>query len=161
LIGRVNQQLLRRSVQLIRGARHGGMILMVDATEASSLNRPGELRGMRLKYRFDPEEPTRRYNALLLEILRTLAAGSSKASVDWSDFAGDPSPELERLEQAVFELSRLIANLTAIDGALILDKRFGLLGFGAEVSAELPPPSQIWRALDAEAEQLVADDIEN
>jgi hypothetical protein len=71
------------------------------------------------------------------------------------------SPDLERLEQAVFELSRLLANLTAIDGAVVVDKRLGLLGFGAEVSAELPSPSRVFRALDAEGRERQLDDIEN
>jgi hypothetical protein len=61
----------------------------------------------------------------------------------------------------VFELSRVLANLTAIDGALVLDKRFGVLGFGAEVSAELPTPERVWRALDAEGRQRQAEDVEN
>ena len=37
-------------------------------------------------------------------------------------------------------MSRVIAGLAAIDGAVVLDKRFALLGFGAEVSGELPRP---------------------
>jgi DNA integrity scanning protein DisA with diadenylate cyclase activity len=55
----------------------------------------------------------------------------------------------------------LIANLTAIDGAVVLDKRFGLLGYGAEVSAELPAPARVWRALDTEGREREPDDIEN
>ena len=77
------------------------------------------------------------------------------------DFALDQSPALEKLEQAVFELSRLIANLAAIDGAVILDKRLGLLGFGAEVSPELASPARVWRALDTEGKERELDDIEN
>jgi hypothetical protein len=68
---------------------------------------------------------------------------------------------LEKLEQAVFELSRLVANLTAIDGAVVIDKRLGLLGFGAEVSAELPAPSMVWRARDTEGRDREQDDVEN
>ena len=79
----------------------------------------------------------------------------------WSDFAADTSAPLEALERAVFELSRVIANLTAIDGALVLDKRLGLLAFGAEVSGELASPPRVWRALDAEREAREPDDIEN
>ena len=73
----------------------------------------------------------------------------------------DSSPDLERLEHAVFELSRLIANLTAIDGAVVVDKRLGLLGFGAEVSAELPSPSRVWRALDTEGRERQPENVEN
>ena len=79
----------------------------------------------------------------------------------WSDFALDASPGLERLEQSVFELSRLIANLAAIDGAVVVDKRFALVGFGAEVSSELSSPPRVWRALDTEGDEREIDDIEN
>jgi hypothetical protein len=158
LVGRVGQQMIRRAIQLVRGARHGGMILVVDAAPEAA---PNSVDGLRLKYRFGQDEPSHRYRTLLLEILEGVAATTSKASVGWSDFALDASPGLERLEQSVFELSRLIANLTAIDGAVVLDKRLGLLGFGAEVSAELPAPSRVFRALDTEGNELEPDDIEN
>ena len=155
LVGRVGQQMLRRAIQLVRGARRGGMILMTDPSA------PHGLDGLRLKYRFQRDEPSHRYRTLLLQILEGVAASTSKASVGWSDFATDRSPSLERLERAVFELSRLIANLTDVDGAVILDKQLGLLGFGAEVSAELPTPARVWRARDTEGRQREPYDVES
>jgi sensor domain DACNV-containing protein len=158
LVGRVGQHMLRRAIQLVRGARHGGMILVADAGPDAPSN---SLDGLRLKYRLGQDEPSHRYRTLLFQILEAVAAATSKASVGWSDFASDASASLEQLEQAVFEWSRVIANLTAIDGAVVLDKRFGLLGFGAEVSAELPAPPRVWRALDTEGRERKCDDIEN
>jgi Probable sensor domain DACNV len=157
LVARVGQHMLRRSIQLVRGARHGGMILIVDVAPGAESTR---LDGLRLKYRFDRDEPAHRYRTLLLQILERVAAATSRATVGWSDFALDLSPELERLEHSVFELSRLVANLAAVDGAVVLDKRLGLVGFGAEVSAELPAPSRVWRALDTEGREREADDVE-
>ena len=61
----------------------------------------------------------------------------------------------------MFELSRIIANLTSIDGAVVLDKRLGLVGFGAEVSAELPAPTKVYRSTDTEGKTRELDDIEN
>ncbi len=84
------------------------------------------------------------------KILDAVASATPEASVGRADFASSASANLEELEQAVFEWSRVIANLAAGDGAVVLDKRFGLVGFGAEVSAELPSPSRVWRALDTE-----------
>jgi hypothetical protein len=156
LVARVSQHMIRRSIQLIRGARHGGMLLVVDASEVAT-----RVDGLRLKYRFHQDEPSHRYPTLLLQILERVAAATTKPTVEWTDFAADLSPELGRLESAVFEMSRAIANLTAIDGAVVLDKRFGLIGFGAEVSSELPAPSRVWRALDAEGREREPDDIEN
>ena len=155
LAGRVGQHMLRRAMQLVRGAGHGGMILVVDAAE------PGGLDGLRLKYRFGQDEPSHRYRTLLFRILDGVAAATTKPSVGWSDFVSDASKNLERLEQAVFEWSRVIANLAAVDGAVVLDKRLGLLGFGAEVSAELPSPTCVWRASDTEGHQRDPYDTEN
>ena len=90
-----------------------------------------------------------------------MAATTTKPSVGWADFASTEDPHFAALEQEVFELSRVIANLTAIDGALVLDKRFGVLGFGVEVSAELAMPGRVWRALDAEGREFRAEAIEN
>jgi hypothetical protein len=162
LIGRIGQHMLRRAIQLVRGAGNGGMILFVDDEGAADGGGAARgLDGLRLKYRFNQDEPSRRYRTLLFQILERVAAATSKSSVGWSDFALDASPGLERLEQSVFELSRLIANLAAIDGAVVVDKRFALVGFGAEVSSELSSPPRVWRALDTEGDERESDDIEN
>jgi hypothetical protein len=158
LIGKVAQQMLRRAIQLVRGAHHGGLILIVD-TSNGMVTKP--LRGLRLKYSLAQDEPAHRYRTLLFQILEAVAATTTKASVGWSDFASNQSARFEELEQAVFEQSRVLANLTAIDGALVLDKRFSVLGFGAEVSAELPTPERVWRALDTEGQSLQGEDLEN
>lgn len=158
LVGIVGQHMLRRAIQLIRNARHGGMLLLADAQLAEA---PPEVAGLRLKYRLADAEPRCRYRTLLFQILDRLAARSSKQSVGWSDFVLDQSLELEQLERAVFELSRVVSGMAAIDGAVVLDKRLTLVGFGAEVSSDLPSPHQVWRALDLEATERVAEPIEN
>ncbi len=156
LVGKIGQHMLRRCIQLIRGAQHGGMLLIRD--DATSAGGPKD--GLRLKYTFEQDDATRRFRTLLFGILEALANSTTKESVGWADFVGSSSPDLERLEQAVFEWSRALGNLAAIDGAVVLDKRFALLGFGAEVSAELPSPSEIWRALDADATRREPADIQ-
>jgi hypothetical protein len=162
LVGRIGQHMLRRAIQLVRGGGNGGMLLFVDDETAASVGGAATgLAGLRLKFRFNQDEPSRRYRTLLFRILERVAAATSKSSVGWSDFALDASPGLERLEQSVFELSRLIANLAAIDGAVVVDKRFALVGFGAEVSSELSSPARVWRALDTEGDEREIDDIEN
>ncbi len=158
LIGKVAQQMLRRAIQLVRGARHGGLLLIVD-TRDNGAGSP--LHGLRLKYALEQDEPSHRYRTLLFRILDAVANTTDKDSVGWTDFASNHNTLFEELEQAVFEQSRVLSNLTAIDGALVLDKRFGVLGFGAEVSAELPTPDRVWRALDTEGERRQPEDIEN
>jgi hypothetical protein len=157
LVGRVGQHMLRRAIQLVRGSRHGGMLLVAEVPPGSVADVPN----VGLKYRFDGSEPTRRYRTLLFQILDRLAAGTTNATVDWSDFARDTTPDLEKLEQAIFEMSRVIASLAAIDGAVVLDKRFGILGFGAEVSGVEAAPMRVWRATDLEGKQREAASVED
>jgi DNA integrity scanning protein DisA with diadenylate cyclase activity len=94
-------------------------------------------------------------------MLDRLAAPSTSESVDWADFERDTSLDLEKLENAIFEMSRVVAGLAAIDGAVVLDKSFALLGFGAEVSSEIPPPPRVWRALDPEGERREVNAVED
>jgi hypothetical protein len=150
LVARVGQHMLRRAIQLVRGSRHGGMILVADM---DALGATGIVDNVALKYRFDTSEPPRRYRTLLFQILDRLAADTTNAFVDWSDFAQATNPDLEKLEQSIFEMSRVVASLAAIDGAVVVDKRFALLGFGAEVSGELPAPPRVSRALDLEGRE--------
>jgi hypothetical protein len=157
LVGRVGQHMLRRAIQLVRNSRHGGMLLFIDTPTDPGL--PVENLG--LKYRFDASEPPRRFRTVLFQILDRLAAGTTNASMDWSDYERATNPELEKLEQAVFEMSRVISSLAAIDGAVVLDKRFAILGFGAEVSGELPAPLRVWRATDVEGREREPAAIED
>src|SRR5262249_8792646 len=90
LVARVGQQMVRRTIQLVLGARHGGLILMVETAPGAPLK---ALPGLSLKYRFDESEPARRYRSLLFQLLDRLAAGTTNASVDWDDFVGDTNPE--------------------------------------------------------------------
>lgn len=158
LVGRIGQDLLRRAVQLVLGTRHGGLILVADVPPGAPF---AGLAGLGLKYRFDQNEPAHRYRTLLLQTLERLAAPSTNESVDWGDFERDTSLDLEKLENAIFEMSRVIAGLAAIDGAVVLDKSFALLGFGAEVSSEIPPPARVWRALDPEGDRREVNAVED
>lgn len=155
LVRTVSQHMLRRVIQLVREARHGGMFLIVSSEAHCHADT------LRLKYRFAPDEPTQRFNTLLMSLLDRLASRTTKNSVGWMDFATDLSPDMEELERAIFEVSRVIAGLAAIDGAVVLDKRFSIVGFGAEVSATLPAPNGVWEAIDVEGVHRQSDPVEN
>jgi hypothetical protein len=153
LVGRIGQHMLRRCIQLVRGTRHGGMILVHGGD-------PRVPDGVRLKYRFGEDEPTRRYRKVLVNLLDALAESTTEPTIGWEDFAANTSVEVEKLERAVFEWSRVVANLAAVDGAVLLDRRFALIGFGAEVSPESASPAQVWRALDTEGRERRVEDVE-
>ncbi len=70
--------------------------------------------------------------------------------MQWSDFEVAADEELTALDEALFELAYLIAGLTRVDGAVVLDKYMQIVGFGAEISGRLPDVAIVNRALDLE-----------
>jgi DNA integrity scanning protein DisA with diadenylate cyclase activity len=81
------------------------------------------------------------------------------ASVDGDTYASLRDHELSTLQDAIFEMSQLIAALSEVDGAVVLTKRFELLGFGAEITGDLPDVHRVARALDLEATDFIAEPL--
>ncbi len=63
---------------------------------------------------------------------------------------------LERYEATLIELSHFFADLMHVDGALVLDHSFRLIGFGAEILGDSHVHT-IHRALDLEATNTRAE----
>lgn len=155
LIRFISQQMVRRALWLIRAAHHGGMIIFVEPSDVETL-----LAGpLRAKYRFSEGEAPKRYRTLVRKITDELAR-KHRGVVTVDDFL-DPSAELTALEARIFEISRLIASLASVDGAVLMTKRFELVAFGVEVLGSSSSPTRVRRALDAEAVHCVADREEN
>jgi hypothetical protein len=66
---------------------------------------------------------------------------------------------LRALEEAVVELAQLMASLAAVDGAVVMNRRFELLGFGGEITAA-DSVLQIHRAVDLEATETIAEMVD-
>ncbi len=143
----VAQQLLKRIIGTMRSAHHGGAIVIAPPACVAD-------RMLRSKYTFSDDVPRRRFRSLMHSILDTLAEQTPDAGV-----TGAPSlylqatdPRIAELDEALFEMSHLIAALSDVDGAVVLTKRFEILGFGAEIAGDLPHVTTVRRALDLEAE---------
>jgi len=151
LVRVVSQHMVRRAIFLIRQAGHGGLILFADMEllESCAASASGPLK---LKYEFRDNDARRRYRTLLQRLFDALAKDGD-GSVDLSRFLEAETPDVAGVEHAIFELSRLVSGLAAVDGAVVLNKAFELIGFGAEVSGELPYPDFVQQALDVEAER--------
>lgn len=158
----IAQHTVRRMVSLIRNSHHGGtLILLPPEGDGSFAALDGRIS---LKYRFEAEEARRRFRTLMVALMNALAAeggAAGKQVVDWDDYAASEDAGLAQLDEAVFELAHLIAGLAAIDGAVVLDKRFEVLGFGGEIGGELPVVPWVARALDAEGENKVRESVES
>jgi len=152
LIGTVSQHMIRRVIFLIRSAHHGGLLLLVEtSTGAACAAGRGPLN---FKYALSRDSDRDRYRVLLTRLLLELGREPSLVPIDWAHFMAATNPELAPIEQSIFDFSNLVAGLAAVDGAVVLDKRFQLMGFGAEVSGNLPYPDTVYQALDLEAQRV-------
>jgi hypothetical protein len=140
---------LRRIVATIRAAQHGGTLIMVPSGRVSEMLLDG--RYVRGKYRFVDEEPRRRILTLMRDIMNELAKNEAGGKVvGWSTYEASRSQQLSQLDEALFEVAHLVADLTRVDGAVIMTDRLEVLGFGGEIAGELPEVLQVGRAQDFE-----------
>ena len=155
LVRVVSQHMVRRAIFLIRQAGHGGLLLFADTEllEACQATGKGPLK---LKYSFREGEARRRYGSLLLRLFEALAK-HGEGEIDLQRFLAAETKDVIGIENSIFELSRLVSGLAAVDGAVVMNKRFELIGFGAEVSGELPYPDIVEQALDVEGERRSAE----
>jgi hypothetical protein len=156
----VSQAMVRRFLAAMVTAHHGGTVIVLPSATAEE-----DIRGagpLRLKYAFRDGEARKRYRGLILGLMRAIArAGGADGVtlVDRDTYASLRDHELASLRDAIFEMSQLIASLSELDGAVVMTKRFELLGFGAEIMGELPDVRHVAHALDLEGEDKVREPL--
>jgi len=158
------QHMVRRILSAIVSSHHGGALLVVPPERAAELL--GANPDVRFRYTFRAGEPRRRFQRLITEVLNTLAALGARTHelghpMTWKDYESSTDSRLAGLEEAIFELSHLIARLAAIDGAVVLTKRFELLGFGAEIIGGGEYVPMVARAVDLEGEHREVEPTTN
>jgi hypothetical protein len=67
-----------------------------------------------------------------------------------AEYEASSERSLALLDEAVFDLAYLFADLTAVDGAVVFSEAFELLGFGAMISGGLTGVKTVAHALDIE-----------
>ena len=160
----LGQQVVRRLVSVMRSARHGGTVIFVPAVFAGELS--AENRYVAIKYGFAEGEPRSRLRTLVVRAMNVLAETYGHGSkeepkpVGWAEYEVSSNEKIVKLDEAIFEVAHLIAALSVVDGAVVITKRFELLGFGAEISGRLPDVRTVTRALDIEGKRVVQEGIE-
>jgi hypothetical protein len=162
LAGLIVHHAVRSVIGLMRNSHHGGTILFLPPEGDGSID---ALDGrVRPKYRFASEEPSRRFRTLVVALMNALAAARPRpegGTIGWDDYVRSTDRDVAAIDEAVFELAHQVAGLAAVDGAVVLDKRFALLGFGAEIGGDLPPVRRVARALDADGTVKVRESVES
>ncbi len=158
---KVAQQMVRRLVSTVRDARHGGTIIVVPPQRAEEVL-AGEY--VALKHTFVDGEPRRRFRTLIVRIMNRLAQSHGRGdevayprAVGWEEYVWSEDRELAELDEAIFEFAHLVAGLAAVDGAVVMTRRFELLGFGGEISGEIEPVPSVRKALDLEGESTLPE----
>ncbi|MFN8390748.1 MAG: hypothetical protein U0136_10695 [Bdellovibrionota bacterium] len=153
---KLGQQFFKRIIAAVQGSHHGGTIITVPEEMKAGLCCANPY--VNIKYRFAESGARARYRALMLEIMRIVATEqSAHTTVGWPEYEKSGNQNLFLLDEALFEMSYLIAGLTAVDGAVIMTKRFELLGFGAEITCQDIDVPEVAKALDIEAESVLLE----
>jgi DisA bacterial checkpoint controller nucleotide-binding len=150
---KISQQLVKRLIATIRESHHGGTILFLPHDRATALIEQEHI--LTLKYAFVEGEPRRRYQTLMRSVMRELALASVELEpmserAGWGTYQRSSRPAIATLDEAILEMSQLLAALGDVDGAVVLTDRFELLGFGGEILGRPEDISTVRRALDLE-----------
>jgi sensor domain DACNV-containing protein len=156
----LGQNLLRRIIGLIRNYRHGGTLLVVPT------ERTAELKGanpyLNIKYLFRVDEGRRRIHPHIAGIMNEFARVASPSwrearPLGWNEYLALADPTLAKMDETLFEMAHFIAELTLIDGAVVLNQRLEVLGFGAEISGGLENVPAVQKALDIDGKEREAE----
>ena len=156
----ISLQFVKRVVSLVRTSGHGGTLVFLPA-DAEGMETA--TRWIDWKYPVAPEGDEPRFRALLESMIRRvgeLAQNGTTAEEAWSLFRNSRDAELDRLEEAFFELARFLADLMQVDGAVVLDSNVRLIGFGGEIRVDRNV-LQVGHAQDIEGNRLLAWDVQS
>jgi hypothetical protein len=147
------QNLMRRAISLMCNYRHGGMLIIVPMEVSNDLRKSNPY--LDIKYIFGSDEGIQGFPLDTARLMNEFARAGGKYknltdTIGWSEYKAISSPSLLRMDEMLFEKAHLLAELTLIDGAVVLNRRFDLLGFGAEISSGVDNVTTVQRAMDIE-----------
>lgn len=154
----VAQSVVRRVLSLVRARGHGGMLIYLNDAQDSRLEH-----WLRIRIRFQHSEATDRFQHLMLNLMRrTLEVGAANgiAEVRWQDFLRMQDSTLANLHESLVEFSHFLADLMSVDGSLVLNREFRLIGFGGEILGDTHV-STIERAVDLEGANSVTEQADD
>ncbi len=162
-ISSLYEQVIKRMISSIRNMKHGATIVVIpqDLVQTVSSANPYIF----IKYLFRNEEPMRRLRSLIIAIMNELArcygsSGDRAKVVGWKEYVAGNHETLLDLDEALFEYARFIANLAAVDGAVVFAQGLELIGFGGVIKGAFSKEDLIARAMDEEGEDRVYEHAE-
>jgi hypothetical protein len=161
LAERIGIGFMRRVIREIRNSRHGGTIVFAPRLLIGKLLESGG--PLRAKYRIDEACTASPFAVILAEVTRRLgqfALAKEKSSAGWQEYLDWYDEFPYTFSQQFVELALWLSDLTAVDGCLLLDHKFTVLGFGVEIQVPSFEDEMVYRALDIEAQHCVLEPME-
>ncbi|MBV8417199.1 MAG: DNA integrity scanning protein DisA nucleotide-binding domain protein [Verrucomicrobia bacterium] len=161
LVEKIGFGFMRRVIREIRNSRHGGTMVFVPRILTRKLLKPGG--PLRAKYRIEETCTASPFAVILAEVRRRLvqfAVAKGKASVGWHEYLEWFDEFPFTFSQRFIELALWLSDLTAVDGCLLLDHEFTVMGFGVEIQVPSFEDEMVYRALDIEAQDCVLESME-
>jgi len=137
LIHRIAMQFLRRVVNLVRTSGHGGSLLLVPPAENETRSTD---QWIDCKYAAARDASGLRVRHIIEGMLRRLGdlcPHGTDLEGAWQCFLTTTDAKMDELEEALFELARLYSDMMQVDGALVLEHGFAVVGFGGEIRVDL------------------------
>ncbi len=160
----IDQNMLKRMIAAIRAFHHGGTLILVPPERANEVSAKNSY--LSVKYKFEPGEPRARFRTLIVSIMNALAEsgaasgeGEEEAIIGWKEYAESTNQTIAQLDEAIFEMSHLVSALSSLDGAVVMTKRFELLGFAAEIHSDMANVVSVAKALDLEGARSKTETI--
>lgn len=142
---------IRRLASRVRSSGHGGMLVFVPTQQVAHY--VGSAATLRPKYQVQLAASHYYIGIEAAIVQRLLVLGD----VSWARYQQATDPTLVELQKALGHYAKLLADLTAVDGALVLTKQLAVVGFGMEVYAPQLTLTSIYRALNADGTQRRAE----
>jgi DisA bacterial checkpoint controller nucleotide-binding len=161
LVDNFDANFFKRVIREIRDRRHGGTLVFGPQPILVDLLDPNG--PLSAKYRVDVQASSRPYNMLLDKVLQRLvflAKLKEKNSIGWLELVqwGEEMPY--SISTQYLDLAGWLADMATVDGCLLVDSRFSVLGYGVEIQALGYESETVYRALDSEAEQRIPESAE-
>jgi hypothetical protein len=153
----LGENVTKRIISHVQRARHGGMLIITMPGAEKLVSSTGPIRP---KYWIRDTKATQRSRDLIFSVMRTLSVVGAEhglKSVGWKDYQEFKDDRLGELDEAIFEYARFLADLMAVDGALVLTAARDLIGFGAEIHVPSIEKEVVYRALDIEGQEFVEE----
>jgi hypothetical protein len=162
LVQNIGRSFLKRVIREMRNSRHGGALAFVPSFLAGSLFKSGG--PLRAKYRIDEGCTESPFRMILEDVSRRLvqmAVAKGRTSVGWKEYLEWHEQLPYVYSQRFLELACWLSDLTAVDGCLLLDHEFTVLGFGVEIQIQGFEDEMVYQALDIEASECTLESVES